>query len=55
MQGVIVQFQYGEDFDAGRVAAIAHEVRGTFEGMPGLRQKAFTIDGQGRRADHRRR
>ncbi len=50
MQGVIVQFQYGDDFDAARIAGIAHEARGRFEGMPGLRQKAFTVDEQGRRA-----
>ena len=50
MQGVIVQFQYGDDFDAARIAGIAHEARGAFEGMPGLRQKAFTVDEQGRRA-----
>jgi hypothetical protein len=50
MQGVIVEFQYGDDFDAERVAGIAHQARATFEGMPGLRQKAFTIDEQGRRA-----
>ena len=50
MQGVIVEFQYGDDFDAGRLGAIAHEARGRFEGMPGLRQKAFTVDEGGRRA-----
>jgi heme-degrading monooxygenase HmoA len=50
MHSVIVEFQYGEDFDRARVAAIAHEARGRFEGMPLLRQKAFTIDEQNRRA-----
>jgi hypothetical protein len=50
MQGVIVEFQYGDDFDAARIAAIAHEERGRFEALPGLRQKAFTVDEQNRRA-----
>ncbi|HEX6788187.1 MAG TPA: hypothetical protein VF091_03005 [Gaiellaceae bacterium] len=50
MQGVIVEFQYGDDFDHGHVAGIAGEARGRFEGLPGLRQKAFTIDEENRRA-----
>jgi hypothetical protein len=48
--GVIVQFEYGDDFDRGRVEAIAHGARERFEGLPGLRQKAFTVDETGRRA-----
>ena len=44
MQGVIVEFQFADDFDGSKIAAIAHEARGRFEGMPGLRQKAFTVD-----------
>ena len=50
MLGVIVEFQYGDDFDAARLAAIAQAERGHFEAMPGLRQKAFTVDEQNRRA-----
>jgi len=50
MQGVIVEFQYEDDFDRARIAGIAHEARGRFEGLPGLRQKAFTLDEQNRRA-----
>jgi len=50
MQGVIVEFQYGDDFDAARIAGIAHEARGRFESLPGLRQKAFTVDEQNSRA-----
>jgi putative monooxygenase ydhR len=50
MQGVIVEFQYGDDFDRGRVAGIAGEARTRFEGLPGLRQKVFTIDDENRRA-----
>jgi heme-degrading monooxygenase HmoA len=48
--GVTVTFQYDEDFDRNRVASIAENARGTFEGMAGLRSKAFTIDEARRRA-----
>jgi hypothetical protein len=48
--GVSVTFQYGEDFDRARVVSIAENARGTFEGMPGLRSKAFTVDDAERRA-----
>ena len=50
MLGVIVQFQYSDDFDAERIMGIAHQARSTFEGMPGLRQKAFAFDEENRRA-----
>jgi hypothetical protein len=50
MIGVIVEFRYGDDFDRERVAGIAHEARARFEGLPGLRQKAFTLDEASRRA-----
>jgi hypothetical protein len=50
MQGVMVQFEYGDDFDPERIRGIAHQARSTFEGMPGLRQKAFTLDEANRRA-----
>ena len=50
MHGVIVEFQYGDDFDRGRVEQIAREARGRFEGLPQLRQKAFTVDDENRRA-----
>ena len=50
MIGVNVTFQYDQDFDRARVASIAENARGTFEGMPGLRSKAFTIDDDHRRA-----
>jgi hypothetical protein len=50
MQGVIVEFQYADDFDRTRIEGIAHEARGRFEGLPGLRQKAFTLDEHNRRA-----
>jgi len=50
MIGVSVTFQYGEDFDRARVVSIAANARGTFEGMPGLRSKAFTVDDARQRA-----
>jgi len=50
MHCVIVEFQYGADFDPAQVAGIAREARGRFEGLPQLRQKAFTIDAENRRA-----
>ncbi len=50
MHSVIVEFQYGEEFDRARIAGIAREARGRFEGLPRLRQKVFTIDEENRRA-----
>lgn len=50
MNAVIIEFQYGDDFDRARIEGIAHEARGRFEGLPGLRQKTFTVDEQNRRA-----
>ncbi len=38
MHSVIVEFQYGEEFDPVRIAGIAREARGRFEGLPRLRQ-----------------
>jgi heme-degrading monooxygenase HmoA len=48
--GVTVTFEYGEDFDRARVISIAENARKTFEGMPGLRSKAFTVNDARRRA-----
>ena len=42
MIGVFVTFRYGDDFDERAVRAIAENARARFEGMPGLRSKAFT-------------
>jgi heme-degrading monooxygenase HmoA len=50
MIGVNVTFQYDEDFDHARVVSIAENARGTFEGMPGLRSKVFTVDDRRQRA-----
>jgi heme-degrading monooxygenase HmoA len=50
MVGVSVTFQYDETFDRSRVASIAENARGTFEGMPGLKSKVFTVDQSRQRA-----
>jgi hypothetical protein len=50
MIGVIVEFQYGDDFDEQAIRTIAEEGRTVFAGMPGLRSKAFTSDAANRRA-----
>ncbi len=50
MIGVSVIFQYDNDFDRARVVSIAESARGTFEGMPGLRSKVFTVDDARQRA-----
>jgi len=44
MIGVVVTFHYGEDFDEQAVRNIAAAAREKFEGMPGLRSKAFTFN-----------
>src|SRR5258708_28898074 len=50
MIGVFIAFRYGDDFDEEGVRKIAETARGRFEGMPGLRSKAFTIDSGKREA-----
>ena len=50
MMGVFVTFRYGEEFDEQAVRKIAGTARARFEGMPGLRSKAFTVDAGGRKA-----
>jgi hypothetical protein len=50
MVGVFVTFRYGDDFDEPRVRKIAQSARAKFEGMPGLRSKAFTVNAAERRA-----
>jgi heme-degrading monooxygenase HmoA len=44
MIGVFVTFRYGDDFDEQAVRTIAETARVRFEGMPGLRSKAFTLN-----------
>jgi hypothetical protein len=50
MIGVLVTFTQTDKFNPATAAKIAHQERGTFEGMPGLRLKSFTLndDGQAR-------
>ena len=44
MIGVFVTFRYGDNFDEQAVRKIAQAARTRFEGMPGLRSKAFTVN-----------
>lgn len=44
MIGVTVNFKYEGSFDRERVEGVAANARPTFEGMPGLRFKFFTLD-----------
>jgi len=50
MIGVFVTFRYGDNFDEQAVRKIAETARGRFEGLPGLRSKAFTINSVKREA-----
>jgi heme-degrading monooxygenase HmoA len=43
MIGVFVKFHYGDHFDEPGLRKIAETARERFEGMPGLRSKAFTL------------
>jgi len=42
--GVIVTFRYPDTFDDKAVRAVAQTARPRFEGTPGLRSKAFTLN-----------
>ncbi len=44
MIGVFVTFRYEENFDEQNVRKNAEIGRAKFEGMPGLRSKAFTLN-----------
>ena len=50
MFGVVVTFRYGDNFDEQAVRKIAEAARPRFEGMPGLRSKAFTFSSGKREA-----
>ena|SRR6188508_2286596 len=50
MIAVMVRFQYENEFNEVRLQHIAEGARSKFEGMPGLRSKAFTIDAVKRQA-----
>jgi heme-degrading monooxygenase HmoA len=44
MIGVVVTFRFGDHFDEQAIRKIADTARARFEGMPGLRSKAFTFN-----------
>lgn len=50
MIGVLITFRCGNGFDEAKVRKIAEEARPRFEGMPGLRSKAFAYDTTAREA-----
>src|SRR5215470_4844120 len=50
MIGAFVTFRYGDDFNAEKIRKIAEGAKPTFEGMPGLRSKAFTVDAANKEA-----
>ena len=50
MIGVFVTFRFGDNFDERAVRLIAETARARFEGMPGLRSKAFTLNSGKREA-----
>lgn len=50
MIGVIVTFCYGNNFDEQAVRKLAESARARFEGMQGLRSKAFTFNSEKREA-----
>ena len=50
MIGVFVTFRLADKFDEQAVRKIAEGARGRFEGMAGLRSKAFTVNAAKREA-----
>jgi len=50
MIGVVATFRFGDNFDEQVVRKIAETARARFEGMPGLRSKAFTFSSEKREA-----
>ena len=46
MTGVFVTFRFADKFDEPAVRKIAETARSRFEGMPGLRSKAFTFNSE---------
>lgn len=50
MIGVVVTFRLADAFDEQAVRRIAETARVKFEGMPGLRSKAFTYNPEKREA-----
>lgn len=50
MTGVFVTFRYADNFDERSLQKIAEMARVRFEGMRGLRSKAFTVNSAKREA-----
>lgn len=50
MIAVMVRFQYENEFNEARLQQIADGARSKFQGMPGIRSKAFTLDATRRQA-----
>ena len=50
MIGIFVTFRYGDNFNEQTVRKIAETARAKFEGMVGLRSKAFTLNSAKREA-----
>lgn len=50
MIAVMARSQYDNELNEARLQHIAEGARSKFEGMPGLRSKAFTIDAAKRQA-----
>lgn len=50
MIAVVVTFRLGDTFDEQAIRRVAETARATFEGMPGLRSKAFTVNAAKREA-----
>ena len=50
MIGAFVTFRYEDSFNEDGVLRIAETARDKFEGMPGLRSKAFTVNSRKREA-----
>ena len=50
MIGVFVTFRYGDNFNEQTVRKIAETARAKFDGMAGLRSKAFTLNSGKREA-----
>ena len=50
MIGVFVIFRFADNFNEQTVRKIAETARAGFEGMPGLRSKAFTLNSGKREA-----
>src|SRR4051812_38339007 len=50
MIDVFLTFRYGDNYDEQALRKIAETARARFEGMPGLRTKAFTVNSEKREA-----